>query len=57
MKKDEIISVYCYTVSHLTEFERAKVEKYEKDALYYSVDKTSGHILKDAVIRIVKCVS
>ncbi len=54
MKKEEIVSVYCHVINHLTDFERTKVEKYEKDTLYYSIDKTSGHILEDAIVRIVK---
>lgn len=53
LRKDDLNSIYCYVVRHLTDDERKKVEKYSPEALDVSLMDNSD-VISSALVDIVK---
>lgn len=53
LRKEELNSIYCYVVHHLTVDERKKVEKHSPEALNLNLTNNSD-VISSALVDIVK---
>lgn len=54
MNREEIVKVYEFVKSHLTDNELNRIKRYDYTVLNnISADKTNKNVLEDAIIRII----